>query len=478
MEASFTAIARGITHPELVTELTLIMAPDATFRLWRKIFVFHEEGTLMNPDKPGYTFLDEHNETQQKLRARHDKKKSPSPFEEKPYVCKPLTRETFKNMAGLTRADYFLLAERILDIKAGEEVPRVTLRATKNLNVKTLKSWCNRRKWKNILLQELSARDPNHLGIWGKDSEGFDCLDRAVWNKFKKEHKITHAKWAKLFNVAGETWLNKKRAPNHKFLEVEPACERQLLEWLQADVRESRSKVVTRWVDYSSIKKQLVIPHQDTSDIQWLSGSNIAAGFIDFRFIPGNVDQPVPISVVESLVKYIGNPIWSPGLRLVPAWMIVSDIRSHTAATEFISILCRRHPDMFINVPSFYIPCAAEDQPLCKEVDSKRTSPALYVNFLTTKCLPRFKVFPCPMVAPDSRRYTTTPKDWYELKYEVSRGELRMESYLAFLSHMGCSGAVVINFFGGLKPIAAALVSSLHLNTVNIFIISFDLHLA
>ena len=119
----------------------------------------------MNPDKLSYTFLDDYVEAQQKLRAHHEKKKSPSAFEEKPYVCKPLTRETFKNMAGLTRADYFLCAQRILDVRDGEDVPRVTLKTTKNPKVSTLKSWSNFRKWKNILLQELLSRDPKQRGI-------------------------------------------------------------------------------------------------------------------------------------------------------------------------------------------------------------------------------------------------------------------------------------------------------------------------
>lgn len=34
-----------------------------------------------------------------------------------------------------------------------------------------------------------------------------------------------------------------------------------------------------------------------------------------------------------------------------------------------------------------------------------------------------------------------------------------METYLSFLSHLGVSGGVVINIFGGLKPIAASLMS-------------------
>lgn len=460
MEASFTAIARGITHADLNAELTLIMAPDQTSKLWKKIFIAHEQGTLLNPDNPGRTYLDDYREAQQKLRARHEKKKSPSAFEEKPYVCKPLTRETFKGMGGLTRDDFLLCAKRILEVREGEEVPRVTIRTTKNPKVSTLKSWCNFRKWKNILLQELTARDPNELGIWGKDPEGFDCVNREVWNTFKKDHGITKAKWVKLYQVAGDAWLNKKRSPNNKFLEAPPACDRLLREWLHTDIQESHSQVITRWVNYNSIKKQLVIPTQDRVDVEWLSKSNISAGFIDFRFIPGCVDQPVSSSVVESLVKCISDPLWYPGVKTVPAWMIVSDVRNHSAAQEFVCTLMRRHPETFLNVPSFYFPCPAEDLPPYKEVESKRTSPALYVDFLTcTRIFPRHKVFPCPMLAPQARRYEVNPKQWSELTYEVSRGELRMETYLTFLSHMGCSGGVVINFFGGLKPIAASLVS-------------------
>src|ERR1700737_4751287 len=129
MEASFTAIARGITHADLNAELAIIMADDETAKLWKKIFIAHEKGTLMNPDKPGSTYLDEYLEAQQRQRARHEKK-SGSTFEEKPYVCKPLTRETFRVLAGLTKADYLLCAKRILEVRPGEEVPRVTFRAT------------------------------------------------------------------------------------------------------------------------------------------------------------------------------------------------------------------------------------------------------------------------------------------------------------------------------------------------------------
>ena len=465
MEASFTAIARGITHSDLNAELTLIMAPDETWRMWKKVFSAHENGTLINPDKPGRTYLDDYLEAQQKLRARHEKTKSSTPLDEKPYACKPLTRETFRNLAGLTRADFYLASKRILDVKEGEGVLRVTIRGCKNPKVANLKSWCNFRKWKNILIQELAARDPHKLGLWGRDSDGFECVDRDVWTKFKRDRGITKARWVKLYEVAGETWLNKKRAPNYKNLEPNPSCDRLLRDWLKTDFDECIGQVVTRWVSHNIIKKRLVIPKQDAYDVEWISKCTIAAGFIDFRFIPGNVDEPVGHEVVESLVKYISSTEWTPGLKSVPAWMIVSDIRNNAAALEFMSTLMHRHPDTFQRVPSFYYPCPAEDMPRDKEIESKRTSDTIYVDFfICTKIFPRWKVFQNPMLAPDSRRYTVKPKDWSELSYEVNRGELRMESYIMFLSFMGSSGGMVLSFFGGLKPIAASLM-----NDYNVF---------
>ena len=462
MEASFTAIARGITHNDLNAELALIMADDETWKLWKKVFQAHEKGTLMNPDKVGSTYLEEYLDAQQKQRARHEKKKSATPFEEKPYVCKPLTRETFRVMAGLTRPDYLLCAKRILEVRPKDQAPKVCLRSTKSSNTVILKSWCNFRKWKNILLQELSARDPKELGIWGKDSEDNECLNRTVWSKFKEEHGITKAKWVKLFTVATPDWLNKKRLPNHKFLDPNPATLRLLQEWHSTKRDQRQGQVITRYVDYNALKRKLVIPPQDNIDREWMSKFTVTGGFIDFRFIPGCVDQPVSSSVVESLVKYVADPVWSPGLKTIPSWMIVSDLRNHPAAEEFMAALIRKHPGTFLNVPSVYLPCHAEDQPFNKEVDGMRTSPLIYVDFLTCPSVfPRYKVFQCPMIAPVTRRYNVNPREWSELSYEANRGELRMEVYISFLNFLGSSGGVVINLFGGLKPIAAALVSPL-----------------
>lgn len=102
----------------------------------------------MDLDKHDWTYFDDY------LKAQRDyhEKKPTSTFEEKLYVCKPLMRETFKNIVNLTQANCFFCTKRILDVREGEEVSRVTIRLTDHPKVSTLKFWCNFRKWKNLLI--------------------------------------------------------------------------------------------------------------------------------------------------------------------------------------------------------------------------------------------------------------------------------------------------------------------------------------
>lgn len=67
-----------------------------------------------------------------KMTSSSQEEKTYSPFEEKPYVFKPLTKQTFKNLVGLTRVNYYLVVRHLLNVKEGEEVPKVTIKSTKN----------------------------------------------------------------------------------------------------------------------------------------------------------------------------------------------------------------------------------------------------------------------------------------------------------------------------------------------------------
>ena len=143
----------------------------------------------------------------------------------------------------------------------------------------------------------------------------------------------------------------------------------------------------------------------------------VYAEFIDFRFFLGSVDQPVSSSVVESLVKHVADPLWQPGLKTIPAWMIVSDLRRHPAVVEFISssqpwvasirrgfLTCRP------------LICLSSRRSSCSQGSGQQKElPLIYVDFLTCSVIfPCHKVFRCPKLAPDSRRYKVNPKQWSE----------------------------------------------------------------
>ena len=68
-------------------------------------------------------------------------------------------------------------------------------------------------------------------------------------------------------------------------------------------------------------------------------------------------------------------------------------------------------------------------------------------------------------------------KNWSEVTYEVKWGELRMEVYISFLYFIGSAGDMVINLFGGLKPIVVALVSPIFASFIFEFLPIFHMHI-
>lgn len=62
----------------------------------------------------------------------------------------------------------------------------------------------------------------------------------------------------------------------------------------------------------------------------------------------------------------------------------------------------------------------------------------------------------------DSAKYFVDPRQYLELKYELYKEKLQIESYLTFLAELTATNSFVINFFGGLKPCTSsfAIISS------------------
>ena len=458
VETRFASISQKIKIADLQAELTIIMSDDYTFSVWKEALEKYEEGLLINPDT-GHVFKTGHEEKLHRDVERISKSQDPDKEQlETFYVAKPLNRETFKYMVGLTKYDFLTAARRIVTVRE-DGLPKVSFRKpTKVDTVMVLSSWCMQRKWKNILIRELASRAP-HIHFWNND-----VIDRKVWTSFKRERGVNKAKWTTLFDAATHDWLKKKQMSNHRNLKANDKLDRMLHEWLSNNFEENVGQVISY---HGQIKPDgsLMLSKQRPEDRRALKDLLVGAGFIDFRFFPGTESGgKVSEKAVNNFVKEITDSEWYPGLESIPAWMIISDRLNSSIAEGFMSSLCEKYPDVFYIVPSFYMPCSAEHQPGDPELEKWRTSKIIYVWFFIHKGkMPKRKVFLNPLTAPDASRYSVDPRQWSELKYELFRGELRMETYLTFLAELTATNSLVINFFGGLKPCAASLVIFLSL---------------
>ena len=454
-EAQFSGINPRITHENLAAELAIIMGDDLTYSSWKKAFTMHEDGTLVNPDTQ-QQFIKDHEDAEDIRRSAHAKKKNAGEFVPRKYVAKPLNRETFKTLTGITSADLHTAARRLTELNS-KGLPRVCFRQPRSNNaVLHLPAWANQRKWKNIIIHELARTDPDMDFIVGED--GHQVVNRPVWVQFKKSKRVTKAKWAAIFEVATTEWLNKKRTYNHKTLPPSEALQNLLDLWLRKDgpVEPGRFMSISTRLEPTG---HFTIGKQRTSDRDFLGCNAVAGCLVDFRFIPGHEDgRKAPFSMLETLARYINEPKWFPGLSRVPIFMLISDEINYDGAKHFISFLSSRHPDTYVTMPSYYTPCPAEDLPEVADFQKWRDNPVIHIWFVVNKNLPQSCKLPAPFAPPDFPRYFVKKNLWSERSYEMFRGELRMEAYFNFLDARGGRGKLFVNFFGGLKPCAAALV--------------------
>lgn len=145
-----------------------------------------------------------------------------------------MLRETFKALSGLGTHNLHTVARRLTKLNS-KGMPKVCIEKAWHNNVLiALPAWAQNRKWKIIIFTNLVR---NHLDMnFLTGDEGHHVVNRHVWLKFKKETRVTKAKWTNLFEVATIKWLNKKRMYNHKILAPPDALQCVLDSWLCEDV--------------------------------------------------------------------------------------------------------------------------------------------------------------------------------------------------------------------------------------------------
>ncbi len=183
MVNKFSSIDNSSTRPkrynDMKGEIYLITASEPVWDKWKTVFERHERGDIIDPDTG--VFFSEN----EKFRA-----------------MRPLVREFFRHLQGLSETELLKAATHILHeaptAKRPWAHPKIVFSKPKTFlaSCYALKDWAEHRKWKTAIVMEL------HKLVKGKKIVVDDEVHQENWRAFKKEYKFTNASMAALIREA------------------------------------------------------------------------------------------------------------------------------------------------------------------------------------------------------------------------------------------------------------------------------------
>jgi hypothetical protein len=424
-------------YKELRGEIYLITSSDEVWSKWKTVFEKHEKGDLMDPD------------TRELFSASPRYK-----------PLKPLVREFFRSLQGLSETDMGKAASHILHVEKTAKRcwphPKIVFSKPKNFvpSCYLMKEWAENRKKKTTIRQELSKLLPEkNLFVEGEFHE-------ANWRAFKDEYKFTSASMAALMREAGDDFLRSKLVKGGKNLEL---AEHSALAFSNF-VKEKR--IVTfeggahfNPVTMEPIKIQGWPGVEPRKAIRLKARDRFPFALIDFRKIPGGsfegtMSSPFYEPFLAKFAEYA-----SPRLREIDTWLwIVEDRR----AEQVYEIVRKLQPEYAVS-KSHYIAAPAEGA--YSTLTDKKTK---VVHLLTLYFVYKAEFLKVPnhpitrmekiFQVPDGLGNSKSLYD--EAKYaNYPCEELRMEFYLRMMRALTRRGDCIFNVFGGSKPIFAGMVS-------------------
>ena len=424
-------------YNELRGEIYLITASDSVWTKWKSVFEKHETGELIDPDT-GIFF----NRT--------------SRFKQ----MKPLVREFFRTLQGLSETEMEKAASHILHVaptaKRCWQHPKIVFQKQKSFvpSCYTMKEWTENRKKKTTIVQELHKLVPEkNIFVDGEVHE-------ANWRAFKAEYKFTSASMAALIREAGEDFLRSKLVKGGKNRALPDHTARAFSNFIkEKKIVQFEGDASFNLVTLEPLKIQ-GWPGQDARmAIRTKAGDRFPFGMIDFRNIPGSSFEGTMSTLFYDpfLSKFVDYA--SPKFREIDIWLwIVEDRRA-----EQVFDLARKLQPEYAVSKSHYIAASAEGA--YTTLKDKKTK---VVNVLCLYFVYKAELLKVPN-HPISRmdKLFQLPEGlgaskslYYEAKYaNYPADELRMDFYLRMMRTLTRRGDCIFNVFGGSKPIYAAMVS-------------------
>lgn len=445
MITKFSAIdnstARQKQYSELRGEIYLITSPDHVWDKWERVFEAHEEGELIDPDT-GHFY-------------RENPRYKP---------LKPLMREFFRQLQGLTETEMGKVADHILHTRPTAKRawvhPKIVFSTPKTFvpSCYQLKEWAPKRKHKTTIVQELHKIVP--------DKRIFEdgAINHARWRAFKKEFNFTSASMAALIKEAGEVFLKARQVKGGKNL----ALPDRTLKVFKNFINEKQIVNFEGDAQFNPVHVKDPVKIQGWPGLEARKAIRVKAGdrfpfaLMDFRNIPGHtiggsIDAPFYEFFMPKFIEY-----GCPRFREVDIWLwIVEDVK----AEQLYELVKRLQPDYAVS-KSHYNPAPAEGcYASCFNKKTKQCSTvclyfvfkAAFLNDASHPLHRMEKLFKVPDGLGNS------PSLYDESKYAMyPSDELRMGFYIDIMKKLTSRGDTVFNVFGGTKPMFAGMVSVLY----------------
>ena len=424
-------------YNELRGEIYLITASDSVWTKWKSVFEKHETGELIDPDT-GIFF----NRT--------------SRFKQ----MKPLVREFFRTLQGLSETEMEKAASHILHVaptaKRCWQHPKIVFQKQKSFvpSCYTMKEWTENRKKKTTIVHELHKLVPEkNIFVDGEVHE-------ANWRAFKVEYKFTSASMAALIREAGEDFLRSKLVKGGKNRALPDHTARAFSNFIkEKKIVQFEGDASFNLVTLEPLKIQ-GWPGQDARmAIRTKAGDRFPFGMIDFRNIPGSSFEGTMSTLFYDpfLSKFVDYA--SPKFREIDIWLwIVEDRRA-----EQVFDLARKLQPEYAVSKSHYIAAPAEGAYTSLKDKKTKVVNVLCLYFVYKAELLKVPNHPISRMdklfqVPEGLGASKSLYD--EAKYaNYPADELRMDFYLRMMRTLTRRGDCIFNVFGGSKPIYAAMVS-------------------
>ena len=449
MVNKFSSIDNASTRPkkynDMKGEILLITSSEPVWEKWRTVFEKHERGEIIDPDTLEYFCANE------KFKA-----------------MRPLVREFFRHLQGLSETEMLKAATHILHeaptAKRPWGHPKIVFQKPKTFlaSCYALKDWAENRKWKTAIVMEL------HKLVKDRNIVVDDEVHEANWRAFKKEYKFTNASMAALIREAGEDFLNAKKVKGGKN-RVLPEHTQKAFNNFIAEKRIVRFEGSAHFnpVTFDPLKIQGWPGPEARMAIRTKAEGRFPFGMIDFRNIPyGSTEGAMSSLFYEKFIaKFVDYG--SPRFREVDVWMwIVEDRKSE----QVYDLVRKLQPDYAVS-KSHYVAVPSEAAYLALKEKKTKSLNLLCLYFVYKTELLNVQNHPMSRM----EKLFCIPEGsgmdkglFEEAKYAMyPTDELRMEFYLRILRKLTRRGDCVFNVFGGSKPVHAGVVSlSLKLSSI------------